>query len=102
MVPAGNRILLCNSLEEIGFVHVGVGLKSSLGEPGISGFESAIHIVLVLFVNDAALLVVQIEGEALDQIVRTCELVSGKVLSLAAGAKRTHRLFNMLSTHPRP
>ena len=57
VVPAGTGILLCNSLEEIGLVHVGVRLKWSLREPGTSGFESAIHFDLVVFVNDAALLV---------------------------------------------
>ena len=45
-----------------------VRLKWSLREPDTSGFESAIHFDLVVFVNDAALLVVKIEGEALDQI----------------------------------
>ena len=77
-------------LEEIGLVHVGVRLKRSLREPGTSGFESAIHFDLVVFVNDAALLVVKIEGEALDQIVRACELASVNVLSFATSAKRTY------------
>ena len=102
MVPAGTRILLLNSLEKIGLVHIGVGLKWSHEQADTSGFESAIHFDLVMFVNDAALLVVKIEGEALDQIERATELDSVNVLSLAASAKRTHCLLNVLSTHPRP
>ena len=102
VVPAGTGVLLCSSLEEIGLVHVGVRLKWSLREPGTSGFESAIHFDLLVFVNDAALLVVKIEGETLDQIVRACELASVNVLSFATSAKRTYHLLHVLSTYSRP